>query len=147
MDGLNDRKNVFIIAATNRPDIIDPAIMRPGRLDKLIYVDLPNEFERAEILKTVTKNSPLAPHVDLAMLAADSRCNFFSGADLTALVREAAMASLKEQLSTTSRTEQNPSTQITNEHFNIAFSKVFPSVSAKDRQAYAEIKRCFHTNQ
>ena len=145
MDGLNDRKNVFIIAATNRPDIIDPAIMRPGRLDKLLYVDLPNQLERAEILKTITKNSPLASEVDLNLLAADSRCNHFSGADLTALVREAAMASLKEQLACVKEVEQH-CTLITIGHFNIAFGKVFPSVSAKDRQAYADIKRGFCAN-
>lgn len=54
MDGLEDRKGVFVIAATNRPDIIDPAMLRPGRLDKLLYVPLPTKEDRLQILKTVT---------------------------------------------------------------------------------------------
>ena len=59
MDGLEDRAGVFVIAATNRPDIIDPAMLRPGRLDKLLYVPLPSKDERYQILKTVTKSLPI----------------------------------------------------------------------------------------
>lgn len=65
MDGLDERKGVFVIAATNRPDIIDPAMLRPGRLDKLLYVPLPNNDDRHSILNTVCKKVPLAPCVDL----------------------------------------------------------------------------------
>ena len=61
LDGLNDRKGVFVIGATNRPDMIDPAMLRPGRLDKTLYIELPTPEERLEILKTLvrTNNSPL----------------------------------------------------------------------------------------
>jgi ribosome biogenesis ATPase len=77
MDGMEGRKQVFIIAATNRPDIIDPAMIRPGRLDKLLYVDLPTPEERYEIIKTQSKKTPLAKDVDLKQIAFDSRCNGF----------------------------------------------------------------------
>jgi ribosome biogenesis ATPase len=65
MDGLEDRRNVFVIAATNRPDIIDPAMLRPGRLDKLLYVPLPSKDDRFSILETITRDKPLDSKVDL----------------------------------------------------------------------------------
>jgi len=65
MDGLEDRRNVFVIAATNRPDIIDPAMLRPGWLDKLLYVPLPNKEDRLSILKTHVRNKPLAKDIQL----------------------------------------------------------------------------------
>ena len=60
MAGLEDRKGVFVIAATNRPDIIDPAMLRPGRLDKLLYVPLPTKEDRQQILETLTKKAPIS---------------------------------------------------------------------------------------
>ncbi|KAK0560507.1 Ribosome biogenesis ATPase rix7 [Tilletia horrida] len=118
LDGLEARVQTYVIAATNRPDMIDPAMCRPGRLDKLLYVDLPTPPERLEILKTLTKKSPLrraspnsAVHgqseseqqqqqgtVDLQAIAMDPRAEGYSGADLAALVREAAVMALKEAL-------------------------------------------------
>jgi len=65
MDGLEERVGVFVIAATNRPDIIDPAMLRPGRLDKLLYVPLPNSDDRLSILKTCCRKVPMAPDIDL----------------------------------------------------------------------------------
>jgi ribosome biogenesis ATPase len=72
MDGLEERVGVFIIAATNRPDIIDPAMLRPGRLDKLLYVPLPSPEDRVSILKTCVKKVPLADDVDLVKIANNS---------------------------------------------------------------------------
>merc|ERR1712182_43935 len=69
MDGMNAKKTVFIIGATNRPDIIDPAVLRPGRLDQLIYIPLPDEGSRTNILKSVTRKSPVSPEVDFTYLA------------------------------------------------------------------------------
>lgn len=89
MDGLEDRKGVFVIAATNRPDIIDPAMLRPGRLDKLLYVPLPTKDDRHSILKTLTKKLPMDESVQLRLIAHSEHCDGFSGADLSALVREA----------------------------------------------------------
>ena len=65
MDGLDERVGVFIIAATNRPDIIDPAMLRPGRLDKLLYVPLPSAQDRISILKTCVKKIPLSDNFDI----------------------------------------------------------------------------------
>lgn len=79
MDGLEDRKQVFVIAATNRPDIIDPAMLRPGRLDTLLLVPLPSEEDRLDILRTITKHSPLAADVDLERIARDKRCEVSLG--------------------------------------------------------------------
>ncbi|KAF6753426.1 P-loop containing nucleoside triphosphate hydrolase protein [Ephemerocybe angulata] len=81
MDGMNAKKNVFIIGATNRPDQIDTALLRPGRLDQLIYIPLPDEPSRLSILKAALKKSPVAPDVDLNFLAKNT--HGFSGADLT----------------------------------------------------------------
>ena len=78
LDGLNDRKGVYMVAATNRPDIIDSAMLRPGRLDQQLFVALPTPEERVEILKTLTgKKTPLAADVDLAAIAGDERARNF----------------------------------------------------------------------
>uniref|UniRef100_A0A673BWI5 AAA+ ATPase domain-containing protein n=1 Tax=Sphaeramia orbicularis TaxID=375764 RepID=A0A673BWI5_9TELE len=111
MDGVETRRQVFIMAATNRPDIIDPAILRPGRLDKTLYVGLPPPADRHAILVTITKGGT-KPHLDqdvsLEEIANDERCDCFTGADLTALVREASVNALrgylKSQHSTASST-------------------------------------------
>ena len=89
MDGLEERRGVFVIAATNRPDIIDPAMLRPGRLDKLLYVPLPTKDDRLQILQTLCRNVPISADVDLKKIAHDAHCDGYSGADLSALVREA----------------------------------------------------------
>lgn len=80
MDGLEGRRGVFVVAATNRPDMLDPAMMRPGRLDKLLYVPLPAASERAEILAAAARKMPLHPSLSLETVALDPRCNGFSGA-------------------------------------------------------------------
>ncbi|XP_054652887.1 nuclear valosin-containing protein-like isoform X3 [Dunckerocampus dactyliophorus] len=101
MDGLETRRQVFIMAATNRPDIIDPAILRPGRLDKTLYVGLPPPADRHAILLTITKDGTkpqLEKDVSLEEIAYDERCDCFTGADLTALVREASVNALKAYL-------------------------------------------------
>lgn len=95
MDGLEERRGVFVIAATNRPDIIDPAMLRPGRLDKLLYVPLPTKEDRFSILKTVCRKVPIGPDVDLKKIAFDNHCEGYSGADISALVREAQMGTLR----------------------------------------------------
>ncbi|KAK6588794.1 hypothetical protein RS030_2267 [Cryptosporidium xiaoi] len=92
MDGVGERKKVFIVAATNRPDIIDPAIMRPGRLDRVIYVPLPNEEGRRDILLKVSKKIPLSNDVDFDIIS--KYTDGFSGADLSQLVREATLHAL-----------------------------------------------------
>jgi ribosome biogenesis ATPase len=87
-----------VIAATNRPDIIDPAMLRPGRLDKLLYVPLPSKDDRHSILKTVTKKLPLKDDVQLRVISHSEHCEGFSGADLSSLVREAQLSALKQAM-------------------------------------------------
>ena len=96
MDGMNSKKNVFIIGATNRPDIIDSAILRPGRLDQLIYIPLPDEASRVQILKANLRKSPLAKDVDLAYLAKVTQG--FSGADLTEICQRAVKTAIRESI-------------------------------------------------
>lgn len=95
MDGIDGREGVYLIAATNRPDIIDPALLRPGRLDKVLYVPLPDAAGRESILKTLARKSPIAEEVKFECIARDAHCNGLSGADLAALVREACILALK----------------------------------------------------
>ena len=96
MDGLKDRGDVVVIAATNRPDAIDPALRRPGRFDREIAIGIPNAQARREILEIQSRGMPLASDVDLGALA--DTTHGFTGADLNALCREAAMAALRRQL-------------------------------------------------
>lgn len=91
MDGIQERKGVFLMAASNRPDIIDPAILRPGRLDKIIFVGLPGKDDRTDILRALTKNGTkpdLADDVNLEEIS--TMTERFTGADLAGLVREAS---------------------------------------------------------
>merc|ERR1719301_103976 len=96
MDGMGAKKSVFIIGATNRPDIIDPAVLRPGRLDQLIYIPLPDEGSRVNILKSVLRKSPVAPDVDLEFMA--RTVHGFSGADLTEICQRAAKLAIRESI-------------------------------------------------
>ncbi|CAB4423522.1 unnamed protein product [Rhizophagus irregularis] len=146
LDGLENRKQVYVIAATNRPDMIDSAMMRPGRLDKLLYVELPTSSERYEILKTLTKRTPLGNDVSLIKIAEDERCTDFSGADLASLIREAAVAALRTTLylksNNLSVTEKMPDNElfVNASHFEMAFNKVSSSVLKSDKKRYDSLK-------
>lgn len=96
MDGMNAKKNVFVIGATNRPDQIDPALLRPGRLDQLIYIPLPDENSRLSILKATLRKSPVAPDVDLNVIAKHTQG--FSGADLAEICQRAAKLAIREDI-------------------------------------------------
>merc|ERR1712232_181788 len=89
MDGMGSKKSVFIIGATNRPDIIDPAVLRPGRLDQLVYIPLPDVKSRRQILTAVLRKSPVAEEVDMDFLA--KTLEGFSGADITEICQRAAI--------------------------------------------------------
>ena len=186
MDGLEARSATFVVAATTRPDAIDPAMLRPGRLDKLLYVPLPPPDGRAAILKTLTRRTPLTPGLDVAAIAASARCEGFSGADLASLVREACVAALKGNLDVArahddareraramrvaeggvvgglsgeappllgdeepnappsdsdSAAPHPPPPLVTAAHFDAAFERVQPSVSAADQRRYDELRR------
>ncbi|MEM0263492.1 MAG: AAA family ATPase, partial [Saccharolobus sp.] len=96
MDGIENLENVAVVAATNRPDILDPALLRPGRFEKLIYVPPPDKKARIEILKVHTKNIVIAEDVSLEDIG--ERTEGYTGADLAALVREAAMRAIRESM-------------------------------------------------
>ncbi|KAK8756684.1 hypothetical protein V5799_000615 [Amblyomma americanum] len=149
MDGMSSKKNVFIIGATNRPDIIDPAILRPGRLDQLIYIPLPDEKSRVAILKANLRKSPLAPDVDLNFIASISPG--FSGADLTEICQRACKLAIRESIEQEIRREkeraQNPDAnmdvveddpvpEIRKDHFEEAMKFARRSVSENDIRKY-----------
>ncbi|HKT15967.1 MAG TPA: CDC48 family AAA ATPase [Allosphingosinicella sp.] len=129
MDGLEELQSVVVIGATNRPNLIDPALLRPGRLDELIYVPVPQEAGRRRILGIHTVNMPLAADVDLDSLAA--RTNRFTGADLEDLVRRAGMFALRESLE---------AKQVTMANFERALEETRASVTEEMEREYAEIE-------
>lgn len=96
MDGMSAKKTVFIIGATNRPDIIDPALLRPGRLDQLLYIPLPDEASRLQIFKACLRKSPISKEVDLAALARHTQG--FSGADITEICQRACKYAIRENI-------------------------------------------------
>ncbi|KAJ8949505.1 hypothetical protein NQ314_008198 [Rhamnusium bicolor] len=108
MDGMGAKKNVFIIGATNRPDIIDPAILRPGRLDQLIYIPLPDEKSREAIFKANLRKSPVAKDVDLIYIAKVT--HGFSGADLTEICQRACKLAIRQSIETEIRRERERAT-------------------------------------
>lgn len=131
LDGIEDLKSVWIVAATNRPDMVDPALIRPGRLDRMIYVPPPDESSRLEILRATCSQMPLAPDVDLARIA--SLTEGFSGADLSGLARTAGLSVIRRDI--------NAST-ITATDFDRALTEVKPSLIKEDlfklEQFYSE---------
>jgi len=118
IDGIEKLNNVVVIGATNRPDLIDPALLRPGRLDKIIYVPPPDYKSRLEILKVHTRKMPLAEDVDLEYIARSTEG--YTGADIAAMVREAALYALREDLS---------ASRVYMRHFIHAMSKIRPTLS------------------
>lgn len=135
MDGIEDRKGVFLMAATNRPDIVDPAVLRPGRLDKILYVGLPAEEDRVDILRALTKNRtqpPLADDVDLSVVA--RLTEGYTGADLAGLVRQASLQTLKDSIAECSSDdnvsdESEQDLKVAMVHFQEAIRSIKPSVN------------------
>lgn len=144
MDGLDARAQLSVIAATNRPDMIDPAMLRPGRLDKLLYVPLPPPHGRAEILRAACRKLTLGADVSLEALGAHARCDGYSGADLAALVKEAAIAALGEGAA---GDDDDAPPVLALRHFELALAKVLPSVSKRDEQRYLAIRNTMFTSR
>ncbi|MGC8932069.1 MAG: CDC48 family AAA ATPase [Candidatus Methanodesulfokora sp.] len=130
IDGIQTLKNVIVIGATNRPDLLDPAILRPGRLEKLIYVPPPDLEGRHKILKVLTRKVPLAKDVDLMAIA--MRTNGFSGADLAALVREAALNAMRENID---------ADKVSMRHFESALDVIKPSLTEEILTYFEEVKK------
>merc|ERR1712168_517132 len=149
MDGMGAKKNVFIIGATNRPDIIDPAILRPGRLDQLIYIPLPDDGSRMAILKSNLRKSPIHKEVDLPYMAKMTKG--FSGADLTEICQRACKLAIRESIDADIRREKERQKQganmdvdndedlvpeILKRHFEEAMKFARRSVSDNDIKKY-----------
>jgi transitional endoplasmic reticulum ATPase len=129
MDGLEELNNVVLIGATNRPNLIDPALLRPGRFDELVYVGTPDTAGRRRILAIHTRNMPLAKDVDLEKLA--QRTERFTGADLEDLVRRAGLTALRRGLD---------SGQVTAADFETALKETRASVTEEMLSDYAKIQ-------
>ncbi|XP_066155268.1 nuclear valosin-containing protein-like [Euwallacea fornicatus] len=143
MDGVEGRKGVFLLAASNRPDIIDPAVLRPGRLDKILYVGLPSREDKVDILRAITKNGTvpkLDEDVDLVSIGTAEQIKGYTGADLAALVREASVLALKEFMMTG---DSSKSLTVSSRHFIAAAGKIRPSVPEKDQKHYEKLRRLY----
>ncbi|MET0249109.1 MAG: AAA family ATPase, partial [Sphingobium sp.] len=129
MDGLEELQSVVVIGATNRPNLIDPALLRPGRFDELIYVSVPEKAGRRRILDIHTGKMPLADDVDLDDLA--ERTERFTGADLEDLVRRAGLVALRQSLSVE---------KVTQAHFDEALKDTRASVTPEVEREYEQIQ-------
>lgn len=151
IDGVGARKNVFVIGATNRPDILDPAVIRPGRLDQLIYIPLPDLKSRQAIFEASLRKAPLAPGIDISVLARSTQG--FSGADIAEICQSASKLAIREailaeeerlkkiesgELDEDAGRSKDEDMLITKKHFNFAMSRARRSVSEKDLAVYEE---------
>ncbi|KAK7246860.1 hypothetical protein RIF29_41730 [Crotalaria pallida] len=141
LDGAEQRRGVFVIGATNRPEVMDRAVLRPGRFGKLLYVPLPSAEERVLILKALARKKPIDASVDLSAIARMDACENLSGADLSALMNEAAMGALEEKLTSTEIT--CGALAINTRHFEAALSKISPSVSDTQKNFYHRLSESF----
>jgi len=130
MDGIEDLTNVIVIGATNRPDMLDSALMRPGRFDRIVYVPIPEKAGRLQILKIHTAGMPLDKNLNLNKLAEETEG--YTGADIESLAREAAMLALREN---------KDAKIVKKEHFEKAMEKIMPSVSKADTERYKQVEQ------
>ncbi|MBM3229247.1 CDC48 family AAA ATPase [Candidatus Parvarchaeota archaeon] len=130
MDGLANLKNIVVIAATNRPDIVDPALLRAGRFDKIVDIPLPDEQTREEIFKVHTKKMPIAKDVSFAELA--KKTEGLSGADIENICREAGMAAIRENMK---------AEKVTNKHFDTALKTLRSSVTKQSVEAMKKFEK------
>jgi transitional endoplasmic reticulum ATPase len=151
MDGMTSKKNVFVIGATNRPEQLDAALVRPGRLDTLVYVPLPDQASRESILKAQLRKTPVAPDVDIPFIA--SKTHGFSGADLGFVTQRAVKLAIKESIAADierqkqreaagedvkmeDEEEEDPVPQLTRAHFEEAMKSARRSVSDVEIRRY-----------
>ena len=132
IDGLEMIKQIVIIAATNRPDIVDTALLRPGRFDRYVLIPPPNQKARLKILEIFTKEMPVTADVDLKVLS--KTLEGFSGADIESLCREAAMLALREDMNTS---------KVSLKHFKAAQQKVHASITPEMMKFYEKAAENF----
>ncbi len=153
IDGVGVKKNLFFIGATNRPDILDEALLRPGRLDQLIYIPLPDQLSRHAILKANLRKSPLAKDVNLGYLAQITKG--FSGADLTEICQQAAKIAIRESIQAEAKIkamkefnpdykmDKDPVPELTMSHFQQALKFCRRSVTPTDLNRYENFRKKF----
>merc|ERR550537_86316 len=147
IDGVGVKKNVFFIGATNRPELLDEALLRPGRLDQLLYIPLPDLPARQNILEATLKKSPIAPNVPMPFIA--QKTEGFSGADLAELCQRAAKAAIRDAIASEElkagddAMEDETSTEITRKHFEEAFAGARRSVGITDLAKYDQFRKKF----
>ena len=153
MDGAGAKKNLFFIGATNRPEILDEALIRPGRLDQLIYIPLPDFVARVGIIKAVLRKSPVAPNVNMDFLA--QQCEGFSGADMTELCQRATKAAIREAIfaeeerrklmdgNDADMVMEDPVPVITRAHFEEAMANARKSVTEYDLTKFEQFRQKF----
>ncbi len=130
MDGITTLQDIVIIAATNRPDMVDSAVLRPGRFDRLIYVPEPDEKSRMQVFKIYTKGMPIGKEVDLNQLTTLTK--YYSGADIESLCREAAMHALRRDVN---------SQEVTMQDFQEALKEMGPSITPDMEKWYKSFMR------
>jgi transitional endoplasmic reticulum ATPase len=144
LDGLVELRNVVIIAATNRPDIVDPALLRPGRFDRLLYVPPPGLEARKQIFKIHTRKTPMLPDVNLDDLA--KMTDGYTGADIASVSNTAVMLALKEHIMKSKNPEEAKKTaksvKVSRRHFQEALEKIKP-ISSQELQAYQRFAQQF----
>ena len=164
MDGIGAKKNVFVIGATNRPDILDPAIMRPGRLDQLMYIPMPDHESRLSILKANLRKTPIHKDIDLAFIATNT--DKFTGADLTEICQRAVKFAISEDIKKSSELEEimknltfdeqelmekqqglEPESVVMPRHFEEAVRNARRSVSDKDLYQYSQFAENLHQSR
>jgi len=133
MDGIENINDILVVGATNRPDMLDPAILRPGRFDKILLVNAPDEIGRENILRIHTKNMPIKNKEALIKEIA-KKAEGYTGADLEALAREAALLSLRENIN---------AEEVHKKHFEEALNKVKPSVTTNTIKVYKKVEEQF----
>lgn len=159
IDGVGVKKNVFVIGATNRPDVLDPAIMRPGRLDQLVYIPLPDEKSRIQIFQAALKKSPVAEDVSLEALA--KALEGYSGADITEICQRACKLAIREAIGKEQEAEkrrlenpdlmeeeeEDPVPYITRSHFEEAMKYARRSVTDADVRKYEMFAQKLQTSR
>merc|ERR1712188_310020 len=155
MDGIEAKKNVFVIGATNRPDILDPAILRPGRLDQKIYIPMPDTESREGVFKANLRGTPLAPDVSLRSLA--EHTEGYSGADIAEICKRACKYAIRDAISKSKpidedtmdeeddEEEEDPVPVIIRDYFEMALEDVAPSITAADIAKYDVYKNAVKT--
>jgi len=147
IDGVGVKKNVFFIGATNRPELLDEALLRPGRLDQLIYIPLPDLPARQGILESTLKKAPLAPNVPLSFMA--QKTEGFSGADLAEFCQRAAKAAIRDAIAADELAagdngmEAEGTNEISRKHFEEAFAGARRSVAGNDLAKYDQFRKKF----